>query len=277
MMLRQQSGYAARLRLSFADCELRLPRHFWISALVVMLVCSIATGLYVAAHRPFWFDELCTVAVVRQQGVSRQWQALADAVDGNPPLFHLAEAAVGKLVGTPEIAYRILPLLGCVVMQFGLFAFVRRQAGDLAGLIAALIPPLTAANYYYTEARPYGIVLGVITVALLCWRRGDKWGMAGLALSLALAVSFHYYGIFAALCIGAAEIVRSILLRKLRLAVWLALAAGSACLAIYWPLLQAFKRYYGAHFWAKPKLLAVFTAYGHILDLPQSLAVPFAH
>ena len=80
-------------------------------------------------------------------------------------------------------------------MQVCLFFFVRNMAGDRAGAVAAAFPALTATLFYSAEGRPYGLLLGMYALALLCWQMaravagsrgqgsgGRMWPLIGLAV-----------------------------------------------------------------------------------------------
>jgi len=85
---------------------------------------------------------------------------------------------------------------------------------------------------------------------------------------LASAEALHYYALFALFPLGLAEIALFVQTRRLRPAVWLALAAAFLPLVGFWPLLLRLKRYYGLHIWDPPRLRGIGGTYGWLLDIP---------
>ena len=88
----------------------------------------------------------------------------------DPLLYPLLSHAGMKAFGTTAFALRLPALLGFLLMQLCLFFFVRNLAGERAGVVAAAFPALTATLFYSAEGRPYGLMLGLYALALLCWQ-----------------------------------------------------------------------------------------------------------
>jgi Dolichyl-phosphate-mannose-protein mannosyltransferase len=247
-----------------------------IAALSVLVLYLGANALFVAAHKHLWYDELFTVAVARQGTPARVWSALEQCLDGQPPPFYLAEGAAAKLIPYEPVAYRMLPTIGYLLVSVCLFVFVRRRAGNMAGLIAAIIPPLSMVRLYPLEARPYGILLGCLALALVCWQRADRWlWQIGLAISLALAACAHYYAPLAFVPFGLAEVASSVMRRRIRWGVWAAFAVGILPALAFSPLLLKFKQYYGSSFWSKPGFGQI-GAYDTLLNLPTGIGLGVA-
>ena len=130
-----------------------------------------------------------------------------------------------KAFGVGAFALRLPALLGFLLMQVCLFFFVRRLAGERAGVVAAAFPALTATLFYSAEGRPYGLMLGLYALALLSWthrwrmtRHGETenreqgtgcrrrgWALMGLAAAIALTINAHYFGILLLVPLCAAE------------------------------------------------------------------------
>jgi hypothetical protein len=247
-----------------------------LAALILLVLYMGANALFVAAHKHLWYDELFTVAVAQQGTPARIWSALEACLDGQPPPFYLAEGAAAKLIPYEPTAYRMLPTIGYVVLSVCLFVFVRRRAGNAAGLVAAIIPPLSMVRLYPLEARPYGIILGCLAVALVCWQRANRWpGQVGLAISLALAACAHYYAPLAFVPFGLAEVASSVIRRRIRWGVWAAFVVGILPALAFAPLLLKFKQYYGSSFWSKPGFGQI-GAYDALLNLPTGIGLGVA-
>lgn len=240
-----------------------------------LLTVGVATDLLRASRRPFWYDEICTIAIVTQGAPSRIWRALATAADTNPPLFYLLERAAQPLAADPHVSYRVPSAVAVALTSLAMFLFTRRMAGTTAGLIAALAPALTDLRFTYAvEARPYAIVTASSAWALVLWQRAERPRMAALmAGALAVATSVHYYGVLAIAPLAVAEAIRTIRLGTVRPRVWLAFPAGLVPLAVCWPLWSTLKRTYAAGFWAPPRLVDLPAIYDHVLRMPPSLGM----
>ena len=161
-----------------------------------------------------------------------------------------------SVLGVGAFALRIPALLGFLLMQVCLFFFVRRLAGERAAAVAVAFPALTATLYYSVEGRPYGVMLGLYALALLCWqacaqreaRRG--WALVGLALAIAATINAHYFGILLLVPICAAEKWRTLARWKIDWPVCAAIVAGMASFAATLPYLKTAgefrKNYYNA-------------------------------
>ena len=237
----------------------------------VLIAYASVRSFFAAASKPFWYDELLTVILTGQSSLSAVWRALSQAVDGQPIGFYLIERAAHALTRDPHIAFRIPSIFAFACALLCVFLFVKRRSGALYALLCTSMLLLTVVySTYAVEARPYGLLLACIAFALLCYQRAPEplW-LVLLGLSLASAESLHYYAVFALFPLGLAEIALSIQTRRLRPAVWLALAAAFLPLVGFWPLLLRLKRYYGPHIWDPPTLRHVGGTYGWLLNMPS--------
>jgi len=144
------------------------------------------------------------------------------------------------------------------------------------GLVAMIFPSITGAIEYAYEARPYGLVLGFSALALLCWQYAAEiprrvLPLMGLCVSLAAAVSCHYYAVLVFLPLFTGELVRSITKKQVDIPLWTALIMGLFPLALFFPLIKAAGTYSGA-FWATPKWTNMIGFYNTLL-VPSALAL----
>jgi hypothetical protein len=152
----------------------------------------------------------------------------------DPLVYHLLAQAAMRVLGVGAFALRLPAFLGYLLMQVCLFLFVRRLAGERAGIFALAFPALTATLFYSAEGRPYGLLLGFYALTLLSWqsaiRRAEKRGgaLVLLALSIALTLNSHYFGILLLIPLCTAELLRTIHSRRLDLPVIAAIVAGMA-------------------------------------------------
>jgi hypothetical protein len=224
---------------------------------LAVLGMYLCLSLRVASERLFWFDELFTFYTARLESVPALWDYLNTGSELNPPLVYLVSRVSLALLGENELALRFPAVIGYGVLVWCVYRFVGRRWGPLQGWLAALFLLASNITGYSYEARPYALALGCEGVALLCWQRvtlratGRAPALAGLALSLGLAVSTHYYALLLFIPLGLAELVRCATDKRLDLPVGLALVAGCTPLLGFLPLIHH-ARTYSEGFWAQP-------------------------
>jgi hypothetical protein len=246
--------------------------YFTLGCLVLYVVVR---SIVAAAIKPFWFDELLTLAVSSQPNAKDMWRALSQGVDSQAPLFHLLERVALGAVSNPHIAMRLVPLLGFCAALVCVFVYLRKRNSDEVALLSTTILLLTIYySRYATEARAYSAVVGCITVAMVCYQRVPslKW-TALLGVSLAVAESFHYYAIFCMVPFGLAEVAYWWRARRLRWPVWCALLVGVTPLVAYWPVVARMKAEFGAHIWTHYGLANVPATYGWLFFGGTALGV----
>jgi mannosyltransferase len=229
----------------------------------VLIAYTALRNVWAAAARPFWYDELCTVAVARPSSVSATWAALQGAKDGNPPLFYLIEHFARNITANELVSYRLLSIAGfCCVLWF-LFGVIRKRNGSAVAFICSAVVLLTPLyRPYAVEARPYSMVVACIAIALFCYQRAPRtlWVIL-MGLSLALAEALHFYALFGFVPFAVAEAAMIVRTKRVRWGVWAALAFGFLPLAFSWRILAGFKAFYGAHFWAPATLVRLVNSY----------------
>jgi len=219
-----------------------LEREWFLCLVPIACVYPLITAI--AAHRPFWFDELFTFYMTRLPSMSAVWAALKDGADLNPPLFYAATRFFQNLFGSSEAVTRMPAIIGFFVMMVGLFCFVSRYGSRLGGMVAMLFPLVTGAYYYAFEARAYGMELGFVALAAVSWQaatRGEKrpFTLPALSLCLAGALLTHCYAVLAVAPFGFAEVARSLVRKKFDWPVWAALAIPCLVVVTYLPMMSA--------------------------------------
>jgi hypothetical protein len=234
-------------------------RKNWFIAGFSILYLAV-TGL-LAWHKMLWNDELYTLYLSRLSTIREVWSALSTGAEQTPPLFYLITRASLALFGTNNLSIRLPEIIGFWIMSLCLFRFVSKRAPALYGFLAMLFPLFTSAYLYAYEARPYGLVLGFSGLALLCWQSATERAtrpisLIGLTLSLAAAVSCHYYAVLIFIPLAIAEAVRSCSLRRLDLPIWTALILGATPLLGFLPLIQSAMGY-SSTFWSKSRWMSI--------------------
>jgi len=164
----------------------------------------------------------------------------------DPLVYHSLSHIAMRIFGAGAFAQRLPALLGFLLMQVCLFFLVRRIAGERAGAVAAAFPALTASLYYSAEGRPYGLLLGLYALALLCWlvatqeAAAPRWcALAGLTLAIAATLNTHYFGVLLLLPIAAAELWRTVTHRRLDGSMVAAILVGASSIAFTRPYMKA--------------------------------------
>ncbi len=191
--------------------------------------------------------------------VQRTWPISLD-----PLLDHALAHGAMQVFGVGAFALRLPALVGFLLMQVCLFFFVRNMAGERAGAVAAALPAVTATLYYSVEGRPYGLMLGMYALAVLCWQIASQptsqnrdvghpaigpltavrsplsvrvghrlvgkrtWALVGLAAAIAATINAHYFGILLLAPVCAAESWKTVARRRIDWAVWVAIAVGAS-------------------------------------------------
>ena len=222
--------------------------------LAVILLAAATCSTLQALSKPFWNDEIITVIVSGLPGLRGVWNALDDAADTNPPGFYLAARVARWFVADAHLAHRLPSIAGFLIVIACVFLFLSRRVSNLAALVGATFLLTTPLGEYAYEARPYALMIGCVSAAMVFWQRADsKWYALPLALALAASVSLHYYAVFVWPVFIVAEGTVT-LRRRARHHVWLAIIAALTPLLFFSPLLMKVREYYGGDFWARTYL-----------------------
>ncbi|MBA3966994.1 MAG: glycosyltransferase family 39 protein, partial [Nitrospirales bacterium] len=158
-------------------------RTWWV--LAAFSLVYILTTCVIASKRMLWNDELFTLYISRLGDLTDIFAALGTGADQNPPSFYWLTHGVLKWLGETQLTVRLLEVIGVLLMSLCLFRFVSRRLPALYGFAAMIFPLITIAYEYAYEARPYGLVLGFSSLALLCWQEATEnskriWWLIGL-------------------------------------------------------------------------------------------------
>ena len=221
--------------------------------LAFFLLLSTGLSLIWSHVRLMWNDEFLSfysdgVATFKQVILVQ----LHHPISLDPPTYHILSHLCMDIFGRNAIALRLPALGGFLLFQVCLFFFVRRLAGDRAAIIAIAVPILTASFRYSVEGRPYGLLLGLYALSLLCWQiatlddgiaRSRILPLAGLTLSIALAITSHYFGVLILIPVSLAELARTLTRKRVDLGVLTALALGIASIVLILPFERALMVY----------------------------------
>ena len=182
---------------------------FLILTAAVSLLASHYSLIYGDDRLELWVDNVANI----HQLVHIQ-SSLPLAID--PFFYHGLMFLEIHLFGISPIALRLPSLLGFLLMQGCLFYFVRRVASERAAVFALAFPMFTVVFGFTMQVRPYGLLLGLFGLAMLSWQTAVRrkshraWALVVLALTIALAINTHYYGVLLLAPLCAAELVRAL-------------------------------------------------------------------
>lgn len=231
-------------------------RSYWL--LTFFLLLSAMLSLVWSQARLMWNDEFLSFysdGVATLRDVLRVQLHYPISLD--PPTYHLLSHLSMEGMGRNAMALRLPALAGFLLFQLCLYFFVRRMAGDRAAVVAAAAPLLTASFRYSVEGRPYGLLLGLYALSLLCWQtatiddgvgRSRALPLIGLALSIALAITSHYFGVLILIPVSLGEFARILIRRRIDVGVLAALAFGLAAVIVILPFKRALM-VYRAHYY----------------------------
>ena len=175
-----------------------MPALWSLAGATALAAFYLATSIYIASHRLFWFDELFIVRLSQVPSVAILWQALAHAADTMPPGYHLLMRVFGQAFGHSEVAMRLPSALAMIAGLLVTFDCARRLTDGLHGLIALSVLTCSFLPYYGYEARPYAFYFLLSALAFWIWTcTADDSNGAALAFGdvLALAITMHYYAV----------------------------------------------------------------------------------
>jgi hypothetical protein len=230
-----------------------LPMLGW----AILLLTAVMSATW-SMHRLLWQDEIFSLQTDRVATLGEVLRIQRSyPISLEPPPYHVLSHAAMAVFGPTAFALRLPAFAGYLMMQFCLYFFVRNLAGQRAGLVAMAIPALTWTMYYSTEGRPYGVMLGSYAMAALCWQIASRragpppsprvWPLVGLAAALALTLNVHFYGVLLLVPVCGAELVRTLVRRRLDGGTLTAIGVGMASLVATIPYVKAsgeFKKHY---------------------------------
>ncbi|WP_160115003.1 glycosyltransferase family 39 protein [Bryocella elongata] len=243
----------------------------WLIAVIFLLY--VPAVLDASRHKPLWHDELYTYFLANAPTV-KAMLAQSRSFDLNPPLIYLATRGSLHLFGQGAFATRLPEMLAFLVALLALFGFVRRRMGALFAFFAVCVVMQSDIFQLATEARPYALMYAGFLVALLAWQKATdgpaehnsrRWALAVLPLAVAAMLLSHVFSLAPLAALIAAELFRSLRLRRFDWPVLLGLLLPLALTVLYGPLLSNHgAALYPAAF--QPSGDVIFATYIHAID-----------
>ena len=171
--------------------------ELWTLAACVVAAFYLGTSLYIAAHRLLWYDEILTVRIAALPHLSTIFDALRRGADGMAPGYYVLATAAQRLVGSSNLAARLLSAMAVAAGLLITFDCARRLTDGLHGLIALAVLTCSFLPYYGYEARSYAIYFMLAALSLWIWActGSNKFSAMAFGTVLFLAVTIHYYAV----------------------------------------------------------------------------------
>ena len=283
------SGYVTTLtrvlrRLNRLIMEVtRVLDRYGTEMIAASVACLAVLAVTAAREKSFWHDEAYTV-LISQLPFTTMYRAAADAIDLAPPLNTALTRVAHNIAGVGPVTTRITPMASFLVASVLMFVIVRRRAGTLAALAAALLPATMKSWPYAYEARGYALSMACFAAALYGWfeaaaGRRVNVSLAILALALAAGLWTHYYFVLAFMPIVIGEAVRQTAQRRVDLRPWAAIMVAGLMALPLWPLVRASSAQ-RATFWARPEDSPLLTRtqdlYRYFFDTPEQQVLGIA-
>jgi len=185
-----------------------------------LLLFSFAALVSNAHVKPFTIDEMLGFSLISQPSLRALVHFESTTpIWFDPPAFAMLVHTSWKLFGASALALRLPSIVSILILLTALYFLLRRIAGQRAALFVTLLAVTFPAFDFGWHERPYALIMAMVAVAALCWHRASHppargvtqrlLPLAGLLLSLAIAINSHYFAIFATLPFLLAELVRS--------------------------------------------------------------------
>jgi hypothetical protein len=238
------------MNLSLDEMAERIERHPRVILVGSSFLYFLGFGA-LAYSKALSSDEIFSLYVSRLATVPDILRALAQGADTHPPLHYLLLHAVHLFLGESSLAGRFPFLLAIWAMGLFVYGFVTKRCSPLYGFIAALMCWLTSYANTACLSRPYALLLCWYAAALWFWQAAEegprkKFFLMGLVMSVTLAITTHFYGVFIMLPIVAGEGWRSYDRRRLDFQLLGALAVGCSSILLFLPQMRIIRHLYTA-------------------------------
>ncbi len=218
-------------------------------------LCALTFSGYSYAKFP-WVDELLMMTIARLGGVKDIWAALMDGIQIDPPVLHSTVHFLFRLFGDHVFLARLPAIAGFTLMCVSLACLVWRHAPPLYAAATFFLPYATVLRVWSMDARPYGLMMGFSALTLLCWdgmedsRRRTAWRI-GFTLSLAAALSTHFYSILLLLPLGMGELAKWVFRKRPDWRTLVCIALALLPYMLWSPILLSGARRFMKHYFYK--------------------------
>lgn len=210
---------------------------------LALLAIYVAVTLPHALAKPFWHDEIVTILVSRLPSFGAMWAAALDGADLSPPLSVWLTRAAHGIAGVGPVSTRLPAMCGFYLSVVVVFLLLRPRVGSCGAVSGALLLLFTAAPRYASEARAYGVMIGLFASVLYLWMeaaagRRRRLYIPLLGIALAASIWNHYYGVLAFAPVVGGELARFFRRGRPDLPILAAVGTALAAALPLWPLMR---------------------------------------
>jgi 4-amino-4-deoxy-L-arabinose transferase-like glycosyltransferase len=169
--------------------------------LAALMVLAAALRFSTLDLQSFWYDEAFTPVHVLRASLFTTLHGMVHT-ENTPPLWYVLEWGISRVLGTGEVALRLLSAFAGLATVPVAWAIGRELSGRRATAIAsaALVAVDPLFVWYSQEARAYGLFVLAAALAMLCFARAcaepSSRRLALFAVTASLALLTHYFAVF---------------------------------------------------------------------------------
>jgi hypothetical protein len=213
------------------------------------LFLSLASALFLLSAighsrvKELWLDELASMIVAGLPTPGAIWNALAHAIQQDPPGYHLLAHYFYRIFSSTPLVARAPAMAGYLLMSLSFYFLIRRHCPAIYAAAAFFLPGITFLRQWAWEARPYGLMLGVSALCLLFWDgassgKRSALNRIGLAVTIALALSLHFFGMLLVGGLIVGEAGKWAIRKRLDLPAIAAIFIGASSFLLWVPLVR---------------------------------------
>lgn len=247
-----------------------------VAGLLFLLISALyfMQAVRLASSAPYWMDEVLALWTSRLASPQAIWGALKQGSEFSPPLYALFLHQLQQWGITAPLGLRLPSILAVYGVALATGVLARRHVGAAPAALAAAIVLSGGLFGYAVQMRPYAMVTAAFAGALLLYDRPGRPMRArliGMGLLLTLGIALHFYALLLVGVLAAVELVRARAERRApSVPVLATLAAASATILLWWPILVAARAYAGADvaapdYYAQPTIVALARSYVRLM------------
>jgi len=210
-------------------------------ALVAALTYALTAGA-ISQTRSLWLDEALAVWAARLPSYSDVVTAIWNGAEFSPPTYDLLLHTLFQATGSDALTARLPSIIAVLLTAALIGIMVGKRLGPLFGALAFALTLNSALFEFAIQARAYALMTTLLAGALFLWidagQRLSPLRATGIALCLFASASLHYYAVVTFAVFALLEGLWTLAHRKLRIGMWLALAAGALPCAVWLPLIR---------------------------------------
>lgn len=233
----------------------------WISThrFLVAGLFIVLYGLGIAGTQHVKFadpDEVVFMWIAKMPGLKQIWDALIAGINIDPPFTQTLVHGLYRLFGPSLVLARLPQIVGFCLVSLAAYALLLRHVPAVFAAAMLFVPLALSIRSQATEARPYALMMGCAMLALLCWDAASRPGrrmlwLVGLACSLAICVSCHFFGTLVLFPLAVGELYKLVVRRSPDWGCWIAIVVGAMPLLAWSPIVRAGAANYGKHYFGR--------------------------